>query len=174
MIYLENICEEYQYTIRAVGVLLTFLTVIIALYSTYRALKIQKCKIKTKLNFQNKDGNIYFSVEIINVGLVPIKLARSCLQLKIPFKDSICIPCYDFQASIIKTPLIIEANDSIKIKIEVGGGRNYLKDYLTKNLKGVNPLFLYFKKMNLVTRNYQKFKLKVPRSFSKEIRGLIK
>lgn len=83
---MEAIFKNYQYTVNALGVLATFLAVVVSITLAYLGNNKHKPKIKTLMSygsiFEYKTTRDIIQVSITNVGLLPIYINPSFFQFK--------------------------------------------------------------------------------------------
>ncbi len=180
MICLNNLAQEYQYLISAISAIATVCAVIVSLYFSN---KQYTPKIKARITFKNKgkavnkDYNVYYSsIYITNERPVPVRIDRRSLILKIPLKDPINLPFYDFHASRRAEPLLIDGNHSDELHLEAGSSNFY--EFLKKGLsRGDNKFIRFlvnFAELKIVITSGQEFKVDFPKSFKEEVKLIVK
>jgi hypothetical protein len=104
----EDFFKAYQFTIAALGVLGTFLAVVVALFSSVAALRISRTRISARVlinvvhhkALEGRERPRYVVVYISNLGTMPVHIPLGFFRWKLPFKGGIfAVVPHDYSAA---------------------------------------------------------------------------
>ncbi len=167
---MEEFFRDYQYTFSALGAAGTLLAVIVSLFFGLKSFNNTKIQLKATLGIRLLIGieQRYVTINIVNTGLIPLKIEVFFFSFYFPFKNVgwICKPL-DFGNSLdsnIPTknyPIVINPKDSCVF---------FLNHADKLFFKGMNKFLVNFVRARVHSSDGSKFRVEV----NKDIKNLIK
>jgi len=93
----EEFFKAHQFTIAALGVIGTFLAVVIALFSSVAALRVSRTRISARVSInavhhkslEGRERPKYLTVRISNLGTMPVHIPLGFFRWKLPFRGGV-------------------------------------------------------------------------------------
>ena len=94
---LEEFFKAHQFTIAALGVIGTFLAVVVALFNSVAALRGSRTRISARVSInaihhtslEGRERPRYLTVRISNLGTMPVHIPLSFFHWKLPFQGGV-------------------------------------------------------------------------------------
>jgi hypothetical protein len=93
----EEFFSAHQFTIAALGVIGTFLAVVVALFTSVAALRVSRTRISARVSInaihhtslEGRERPKYLTVRISNLGTMPVHIPLSFFHWKLPFRGGV-------------------------------------------------------------------------------------
>jgi hypothetical protein len=93
----EEFFKAHQFTIAALGVIGTFLAVVVALFNSVAALGVSRTRISARVSInaihhtslEGRERPRYLTVRISNLGTMPVQIPLSFFHWKLPFQGGV-------------------------------------------------------------------------------------
>ena len=93
----EEFFKAHQFTIAALGVIGTFLAVVVALFNSVAALRVSRTRISARVSInaihhkslEGRERPKYLTVRVSNLGTMPVNIPLGFFHWKLPFQGGV-------------------------------------------------------------------------------------